>query len=121
LQQKKDWRAQNAREARQKYILLTLLCRDALPVTNRVQVQKMDHGKSHEPQSYDRRTDGNNNLSNTFVVRMRRAAAPCAEYLPEETDKENNATSNKGKPRHGQSFYSSQNTIGKHFLEKICG
>ena len=49
-----------------------------------------------------------------------KATTPHPEALTADAGQEHNTADKKSKPRHGQFFYSRDNTIGKSFFDKNC-
>jgi hypothetical protein len=88
-------------------------------VTDHVHVKEMDRGKSREPQSYNCRPDGNNDLSNTSVFWMRRMTAPNAKALSKQTRKQDCAADNKSNPSHMANLFTLLiRRLGSTFLTK---
>jgi hypothetical protein len=65
----------------------------------------MGQRKKQDPQTYDSRTNGNDNPAHASVCRMGAVAAPNEEELPNEPNNKNYATDHESKPRHGYPFY----------------
>jgi hypothetical protein len=84
-----------------------------LPVAGVLEVQETGYGEGYEPESYDRRADGDDESAGATIVGMGGCAAPDTEDLSEESDEKNYAAENKGEPCHGHPLYSFSHRVEK--------
>ena len=77
------------------------------------EVQETCRNKGDDPETDNDRPDGEDQLPEAPVFGVGRLALPDAKDLSKETDDENNAAEDNGKPSHGYPFYSTAAIIGK--------
>jgi hypothetical protein len=75
-------------------------------VADGMQPQQMNHRKGDEPEAYNRRPNGKDNLAYLpYVMMVYGTGLPYAETLATDPHNKNQTADNNGKPRrHGQSF-----------------
>jgi hypothetical protein len=82
-------------------------------VTGRFEVQETCGDKGNDPKTNDDGSDGEDKFAEASVFGVSGPSLPDPEDLSEETDDENNAADDNGKPSHDYPFYSTAAIIGK--------